>query len=1031
MTDRHAFRTCAMFAALFCFLLIAASPAELLGQEVQGTVIDSETEEPIPGVNVVVDETTIGTTTDLDGEYELELPSDDVVLVFSFVGYVTQEIPVDGREEIDVALEEDVAGLEEVMVVGYGTVERTDLTGSVDRMDAERLRDQSVTDVSEMLSGTIAGFNATQGTSASGGASFEVRGQNSLSAGTEPMIVLDGMIFNGNLRDINPNDVESIDVLKDASSAAVYGARAASGVVLITTTRGEAGTPTVNFDSRMGVAETTTDHYKWRGPEDYIQMRQDFYRSQHLDRPNYYWNHPDDLPDGVTQEEWHELNPSPLSDPEEEWISRMNFFPLEAELYREGETFDWGEFLYPRAVRQEVDLSISGGTDDVQYYWSAGYTDNEGVRLGDQFSAIRTRLNLDFEPIDWLSLGVNAQYANRDESSITAGFGYTMSPFSRLYDEEGNVEWYPHGYSVATSPVVNTLSADRDRKLNSMFGEAFGEVSLPYGIAHRVAFQPRYEFIRDYQFWGPETITGGRNVEGGRADRTDAQEFDWMLTNMMTWDREVGIHHFDVTLVHEVEELRTRNSFMQNTTFRPSPVLGYSGLQFGDSPDVNTNDTKVTGDAMMARLNYTLLDRYLFTASIRRDGYSAFGQENPRATFPAAAFSWHLSEESFFDVDWVNHLALRLSWGVNGNRDIGAYSSMAQLGSNMYYDGSNIQMGVYTSTLQNPALRWEETESINIGLDVGLIENRVDLTLDYYESTTSNLLVNRTLPRTTGYQNVTTNIGELANRGFEMTVHTVNATSSDFMWRSNLNLSLNRNKIESLFGDMGTYTLLGEEHEGELPDFDNEWFPGYSIDAVWDYDIVGIWQMDEEAEADEYGLQPGDIKAVDVNGDGDFDEEIDKQFIGHTEPRFRIGFGNEVDYGNFSASVFIRSDLGHIRPFSHAIHESSTYDRRNVEPIPYWTEENESNEWPRLSQNHDVYGGGIMMYKDASFVRIQDVTLSYTLPSEITDWMQMQSLRVYGSIRNLYSFDSWPGWDPESGLTPMPRTFSLGLNLTI
>ncbi|SMO62717.1 SusC/RagA family TonB-linked outer membrane protein [Fodinibius sediminis] len=997
---------------------------------VTGTVTDAETGEPLPGVNVMIQATSRGTATNIDGEYSLEVPGSESILVFSFVGYKSQQITVQDREVINVSMAVDLGRLDEVIVVGYGTREREDLTGSVDRIDGEQFKDQGITNVSDMLTGTIAGFNATQGTSASGATNFQIRGPNSLTAGSDPLIVLDGVIYRGQLRDINPNDIESIDILKDASSAAVYGARSASGVVVITTTRGQVGKPVVEFSTKVGVTETTTDHYKYRGPEEYIDFRQNYFRSQGLSQPDHYWTHPDNLPEGVSTDEWRQLNENPLSDNEEEWMSRMNFFPLEREQYLAGETFDWGGYIFPTGVRQEADLSISGGTEDVQYYWSIGRVDNEGVRLGDYFEAIRTRLNVDFHVTDWLSAGINAEYSDRDESTIPASNPYLMSPFSRLYDESGNVEWFPHGY-IVSNPALNTLNADRNRKINNLFASPFVEVSLPYNFTHRVTFQPRYRVFKDYQFWGEDTQVGGQSVSGGRADRQDATRFDWMLTNMLTWSKTYGVHEFDLTLVHEVEENRSWSSFQQNTGFLPSASLGYSGLQYGTNPYLETVDTKTTGEGMLARLNYTLHDKYLFTASVRRDGYSAFGQENPRAIFPGGAFAWQISEEDFFDSDLISNLKLRLSYGQNGNRNIGAYSSLAQLGTNLYYDGSQVQVGVRTNSLANPGLRWEETESFNVGLDFGILEGRINGSLDYYDMTTESLLVDRTLPMLTGFDGVTTNIGELGNKGFELTLNTLNVSTEDVNWQSSFNFSLNRNEIKTLFGDTGTYTLEGREYEGEIPDYSNNWFPGESIDVVWDYDITGMWQVEEAEQADVYNLSPGDIKAVDVNDDGSYTSQQDKRFIGHTEPRFRMGLRNDVSYKNFSLSVFLRANLGHIRPFPDAMHEHSTYDRRNTPPTPYWTKENRSNEWPRTSLTDDPFGGGIMIYKDASFVRIQDLTLGYTLPEDLVQRIQLQNLRLFGSVRNLYSFDNWPGWDPESGMTPMPRTFTVGLNLSL
>lgn len=987
---------------------------------------DAASDEAIPGVNVVVEGTTTGTTTDLDGEYELELPSDEAVLVFSFVGYVTQEIAVEGREVIDVALEEDIAGLEEVMVVGYGTVERSDLTGSVDRMDAERLRDQSVTNVSEMLSGTIAGFAANQSTDPAGGTSLQIRGQNSLTAGTEPLIVVDDAIFHGSLRDINPADVESIDILKDASSAAVYGAKAASGVVLITTTSGGTGKPTINYSSRLGVTQPTNER-RPLGPEEYIQFRTDYFRTVFPERPYHFYTNPEELPDDVSLEEWRSYSDSPLPDDTREYLSRLRFFPEEVEQYQAGETIDWYDVVMRRGLRQTHDMSISGGTDDAQYYWSLGYVDNEGLRVGQDYSAIQSRLNGEYQIVDWLSAGMNTQFSRRDESSVPASMNfYVNSPYGTYYDEEGNIKRRPHGHS--NHPLLNYYRQDRQRHIHTIFSNVYADIELPYGFSHRVSFQPRYETLKDLSFTSTDPSVGGEDSDTSQGVQDEYSQLEWIVDNILSWNREFGAHGFDVTLLHSVEQNREWATTATNQNFAPTEQLGFHGLHFGDNPSVVSDNLITTGESMMARVNYSLLSRYLFTATIRRDGYSAFGQQNPRATFPALAFAWQIGDEPFFNVDWINTLKLRLSWGENGNRDIGPYSALSHLNSNVWYDGQSTRIGLYNSTLSNPSLRWEETESFNIGLDVGLFQNRIDLALDVYDANTTNLLLSRQLPTLTGYSSVTSNLGKLQNRGLEMTVRTINVDKTNLNWRSDLVFSLNRNKIVSLFGDY-------DEEGNEVPDLSNNWFPGEAIDAVWDYELIGVWQEDEREEAEAYGMRPGDFKAVDVNGDGSYSALDDKQFIGHREPRYRIGFGNDISFlENWSASIFIRADLGHIGAEPGALNpgaENNDRRSRNVGPMPYWTPENPIDDYARLDVNTSGYGGGIQIYRPRSFVRIQDLTLSYDIGPSLSEVTPINSMRLFGSVRNLATFTKWPHWDPESGDMPMPRTFTLGLNVTL
>ncbi len=1001
--------------------------------EVTGSVIDGETGEPLPGVNISVEGTTTGTSTNVDGEYSLEVPGPESVLVFSFIGYKTQKITVGEQRVIDVVLEQDLGRLDEVIVVGYGTQERRDLTGSVDRIEKETFQNQNITQLGDMLAGTIAGFSANQSTDPAGGSSMEVRGPTSLTAGTDPMIVLDGAVYNGSLRDINPNDIETVDILKDASSAAIYGAKAASGVVLITTSKGNIGKPTIDYSSRVGVTTPTKERRPF-GPEEYIDFRADWFRTVFPGQEYHYYTSPEELPDDMSRDEWRNLSESPLEDNTREYLRRLAFFPIEQENYINGETTDWYDVVMQNGIRQQHDLSVSGGSDRATYYWSIGYTDNEGLRVGEEYSTVRSRLNIDLEVVEWLNVGVNAQFSDRDEGGVPASMFYANSPFGQVYDDQGNLERLAHGHT--NNPLLEHKLRDRDRRVNSFFSNVYADVSLPFGIEYNLSFQPRYETMRHLEFRSTDVRFGGdpdQDQSEGFRDRYS--QYEWMVDNLVKWNKQVGIHDFDVTLLYTVEESNELSEFMLNRNFAPNEQLGYHGLQFGDNPEIETYDTETSGDGMMARLNYTLMDKYLLTASIRRDGYSAFGQDEPRATFPAAAIAWQISEEEFFDIDPINQLKLRLSWGVNGNRDIGPYSALAQLGSNLWYDGSSTQVGVYNSSLANPGLVWERTESFNVGLDVELLESRISLTMDAYDATTTDLLMDRRLPALTGFDNVTTNLGKLNNRGFELTLRSNNINSSDVNWSSELVFSLNRNKIKSLFGDQGEYTLLGETRSGELPDFTNQWFIDRAIDAVWDYDNVEVWQEDEAEMAAEYGLRPGDFKALDVNGDNNYRAEDDKRFIGHEQPRYRLGLRNEVSFlGNWTASMFIRADLGHIGAYPGALNpgeESNDRRNRHVGPIPYWTPQNPSNEYARLDLRTGPYGGGLMIYKPRSFVRIQDFSVAYALPSALTERLPLQNLRVFGSARNLATFTKWPHWDPESGSSPMPSTYTIGINLSL
>lgn len=997
-------------------------------KNVTGIITDQQG-EPIIGANIVEKGTTNGTVTDIDGNFTLSVDNNAVLLI-SYIGYLTQEIITTGRNVVNVVLEEDTQALDELVVIGYGAVRKKDLTGAVAQVKTEQYGTQQSTNLLDFLNGTVAGFNANIGTSASGSSSMEIRGPASLSANNTPLIVLDGVIFNGAINDINPRDIETIDILKDASSAAVYGSRSAAGVVIINTKRGKGDKMSINFSAQLGL----TDYTKKLIPNDvegYIQRRQDFQERANPSKPEGYYRNPNNLPDGISLDTWQNYDASYSSNPVETWMNRLTLRDIEQKNYLNGNSYDWFDAVTSPGLRQNYDVNISGGIGKTQYYWSLGYTNNEGYLLGDEYKTIRSRINADTKINDFLTVGINTQFANNDKSAVAVGLwnAIAQSPLATPYDEDGNLKWYPHDDSgIEANPFLNNAYRDKLNIINNLFANMYAELQLPFGFSYKVSFINRYEWEKNYYF-DPTNLPQGDRV-GGIAERRNISLYEWQIDNILSWKKTFGIHDFYATFLYNAEKKQTWEDVATNQGFSISERLSYHQLGAGSSPTINNNDTYSTGTAIMGRLNYTLMNRYLLTLSIRRDGYSAFGINNPYATFPSGALAWTLSEESFFNVNWVDHLKIRMSYGLNGNRDIGIYSALSQLGTTKYISNGTYLSGIYSNSMANNYLKWEKTKALNIGLDFSLLNNHLSGTIDYYDMATNDLLLTRSLPTIIGYNSVMSNMGELANKGFELTLNSRNIEKTDFTWNSTFTLSLNRNKIRYLYGEMENIldengNIIGTK---EADDITNGWFIGQAIDRIWDYKFLGIYQLGEEELASSFGKAPGDTKLLDVDGNGVSTQE-DKIFQGYTRPRFRLGLRNDFTFlKDFQFSFFLRADLGHYDKNNLLMHTSQIDDRRNAYALPYWTPENPTNKTTRLNTANTP---SFTIYESRGFLRLQDVSLSYNLPAKLLELFEVEGCRVYLSSRNLLTFSKWSGWDPESGNTPMPRIFTFGIDVTL
>ena len=1029
------------------FTLALLIPLFSLAQErtISGQVKDKNN-TPLEGVTVVLKGTTRGTSTGQEGRFTLEKVPSNGVLIFSYTGFASQEISVQGKTSVDLVLDQQSANLNEVVVVGYGTQQKKDLTGAVASVKATQLENENPASVQDILRGNVPGLNISQinAASAKGGGDLLIRGRSSINAGTSPLIVLDGVIYPGQLSDINPNDIASVDVLKDASSAAVFGAKAASGVVLITTKKGSSKKPLITLNSNVGFGVLAQNEPLYDGPG-FVRWRQDVQRSRNIGTSNLYiFDDPRALPAGVTMTQWRAGR---AGDSIDIWLDRLGLRPVEITNYKAGKTVDWYDLMFQKGFRQDHTVSLSGKKEEVSYYMSMGYTNNEGIIKGDKFTTFRTRLNLEGKVASFLTAGINMQFSDRDESQVPVNWGQMVnaSPYGEIYAADGvTLRDSPNDdLGNNANPFMDNTYTNRLQKNNTLFGTVYAKGNLPFGFSYQVNFTPSFDFYRYFNGVSAQHVT--YRVRRGIATRTTQTTYNWQLDNLLKWDKTFGAHQFNVTLLMNAEKFQSWREQIDNEGFDPSDYLSWHSIGAGIKPIVVSDDQKSTGDALMGRLNYAFKEKYMLTLSYRRDGYSAFGQLNPRAGFPAAAIGWVFSDEKFLeDASWLTYGKLRVSYGLNGNRDIGRYQALSNLttGKYQYITPSGTIVPVtqlWVDRMQNENLKWEKTTSLNVGLDFSVLNSRVNGSIDVYKKSTEDLLILRALPNVTGFDNVMYNLGQVDNKGLEISLNTVNISNPNFRWNTTINFSLNRNEIVHLYGPVNIYDangkVIGQE---EKDDIDNRWFIGHDLDEIWDQRVLGVWQENERDEAKKYGVAPGDFKVEDVNKDGQYSND-DRQFLGFRTPRFQWTLRNEFNiYKNFDFSFMLYSNWGQMTDFNQAKNNSGFQDRQNSYKFPYWTKDNPINSNARLYSSNG--SATFSVYRKTSFIRLNTIALGYTLPKAMLEKARISSMKIYVNATNpaIYAPD-WTFWDPEYrnrasdgaiSTAIAPTYYSLGLNVT-
>lgn len=970
---------------------------------VKGQVTDKNG-EPVIGATVKVKDANIGSVTDFDGNFVVNVQKAGT-LVVSYIGYLTKEVAFTPGQTLSIDIEEDATALDEVVVVGYGVQKKSDVTGSVTSINKDRLSKLPVTNVLQAVQGAAAGVTISQGSSIPGDApSALVRGRNSINAGTGPYIVVDGVPISksgGSLNDINPGDIESMEILKDASATAIYGTNGANGVILITTKHGKDGKPTVSYNGYIGIEDFANKMDFCNGAQ--ITQRYRDYVSQNTGETMF-----------------------------NDYVKNQG----EAAAQAAGQETDWIYDMVSRTgVIQDHNVTINGGAEKIKYFISGDYMDQKGILKGFNYKRYSLRMNIDADVTDYLKIGTNSYIVshNRDGGRVNFLMAEAMSPYGQVYNEDGTYCVYPMATENLFFNPMRDVNQDHERRqwnvnLNGYADVDFGNIWKPLsGLRYKFNFGYSFVPARENYYNGVEQ----NNLTGyGYIKNMETQSYT--AENILTYAKDIQKHHFDVTLLYASSRKKYHDNTATASKFINDELLWHN-LGGGATQTSASYTDLYTTVSQMGRLNYSYDSRYLFTFTVRRDGSSVFGDDNKYGTFPSVALGWNIANEKFMEkYDWLNNLKLRLSYGKAGNEAIGVYETLAKMANAaLTMDGASATALYPSSRMGNSGLSWETTKTFNIGIDFGVLNNRINGNIDFYTSTTTDLLLQRNLPKISGYSNVYMNMGETANKGLEITINSKNIVTKDFTWGTSLVWSWNKNEIKDLYGD-------------KQDDLGNRWFIGEPISVIYDYEMEGIWQKEEIDRGDHLKQDPqaqaGDVKLRDIDGDGQITPEGDKTIQGQTTPKWIGGLTNTFTYKNLSLSIFIQTVQGLKRNNSLLAMAGDEMGRRNTTTeVGYWTAENQSNEFRSLSKTSNRWGYGFP--RDASFTRVKDITLSYVFPQQITNKLHIGGLTVYASGRNLWTFTDWIGWDPESDITqrgwsgyennyPMTKSMVFGINLT-
>jgi len=989
--------------------VIVISPFSVQQQnKLTGTVTDATTNEPIVGAIVAIDGTTIGVLTDVNGRFTINLPKSNAVIKVTFMGYLPETIALKGQTKIDIKLTSDVKRLDEVVVVGYGTVRKKDLTGTVSSIKTADLVKSPAGNVMEAVQGKVSGVDIIRSDGRAGaGINITVRGNRSINAGNDPLYIVDGIQYS-NIQDINPNDISSMDVLKDASTTAIYGSRGANGVIIITTKRGSEGKIKVTAGTYYGVSEVAGYPKPMNGTQFADLKRQAF-------KTSGTWNSTAD--------------------------DAKVFTPAEIAAISANTSVDWAGLMLNKGSQQDYIVGVSGGTEKTKVYFSFDYFKENGLLSNDYSNRYTLRLNIDQAITDNFKVGLESQLAYYDQNLRNDGVlnqANKILPYYTPYGADGLLTRYP-GNGSQFNPLLNSVLGNyvNQNNITRLLSTAYAEWKPFTGLVIRSNLGVVNASSRNGHYEDANTISRGLST-GSLSSITNTTQADLTWENIITYQKKIGDHSLNLTAITSYLSNRSDNSSASGTG---QLLAGQSYYALQNNPvnlAISSNYVGSNLESGAFRFNYSFKEKYLLAFTGREDGASVLAPKNRWSFFPSAAVAWRVIDENFMkNIPVISDLKLRGSIGIAGNSAVKPYQTQSglMLIPFAWNDVAALAYGLQPQ-IGNDNLNWELTTTQNIGIDFGILKNRITGSIDMYDSKTKDLLYLQQLPPSTGGYSMLTNSGKTRNKGIELSIKTVNIQSNDFSWTSNISYS--RNKETIVFLPNGN-ALVSTSIIGYHNTVGSYLIMGSPVNSFYDYKKIGIWQTADAALAASYGYKPGDIRVMDISGpdgvpDGKITALYDKMVIGSAVPLYSVGFNNDFKFKNFDLNIFIYARIGQtfISDYANKFEPNAI---QNGSVVDYWTPENPTNAYPRPDSrvsNSALPFATTLGYQDGSFVKVRNITLGYTLPSSLTKKLHVTSIRWYASAKNYLTFSKVKGYDPEGGGSfegPLTKLIVTGLTV--